>query len=220
MKKTRLALTARIFATALTPASLVLLAVVAAPSVSPASAANAGTNSIAVGNFSVSYPDGWSTLQSGRLTIILNVPANQQGALGNQFVYTPQVSISTEERLDSADALKQLDELAAGAGPSLVRLTVGGWPAVQWRKTVPWPHAQRQAPAPGSALLINTVIAAGSQLIRLYGSLPSDAPSAIADTIVAIETSVSFSSGSIGPRGTPVSYLVNRSSRLARTLIQ
>src|SRR6266496_564807 len=220
MKKTLLALATGIFPTALIPTSLVLLAVVTAPFVCPVRPADAGPNSIAISNFSVSYPDGWSTLQSGSLTIILNVPASQQAALGNQFVFTPQVSVSTEQRLDSRDALKQLDELAAGAGPSLVRLTVGGWPAVQWRKTVPWPHARRQAPPPGSALLINTVIAAGSQLIRLYGSLPSDAPSAIADAIAAIETSVSFPSGSIGTAGTPVSTLVNRSNGLARTLIQ
>jgi len=44
---------------------------------------------VAIGNLSVSYPDGWSTLQSGRLTMVLDVPADT-GALGDQFVFTPQ----------------------------------------------------------------------------------------------------------------------------------
>ena len=159
------------------------------------------TNRVAISNFNVSYPDGWSTIRSGRLTVIIAVPADQQATLGTQFVFTPQVSISTEQRLDNADALAQLDDVVVGAGPSLTKLTVGGWPAVQWRNTVPWPHARGQSPAPGSALAINTVIAAGSQLIRLYGSLPSDAPSDLVDTITAIETSVTFAPRSSAPAG-------------------
>src|SRR5262249_44493619 len=196
MENTLPALATRIFGKALRPTALVLVAVVAAQ-FATARPASAGPNSIAIGNFSVTYPDGWSTLQSGSQTVIINVPADQQGALGNQFLFTPQVSVSTEQRLDNGDALRQLHEIVTGGDPSAVRLTVGGWPAVQWRRTGPWPQA-RGGPAPvGSALVINTAIAAGSQLIRLYGSLPSDAPSWIADTIVAIETSVTFSSGSI-----------------------
>lgn len=151
------------------------------------------TNSIVVGNFTVSYPDGWSTLQSGRLTMIIDVPADQQDSLGDRFLFTPQVTVSTEQRLDDKDAQQQLDEIAAGGGQAATKLTVAGFPAVQWRKTVPWPKAEGQRPIAGKALAINTAVAAGSQLIRLYASMPSDGPAAIADTIAAIETSVSFS---------------------------
>ncbi len=167
-----------------------------APVVAPAFAATAaGVNSVAIGNFSVYFPDGWSTIQSGRLTVIIKVPADQQAALGDQFLYTPQVSISTEQRLDDGDALKQLDEIAAGASAAIAKLTIDGSPAIQWRRTVPWPQRGAQPSSTGkSALTINTAIAAGNQLIRLYGSLPADAPSATADAIVAIETSVAFSS--------------------------
>ena len=95
--------------------------------VAPVRAANPPwTNTVAISNFSVSYPDGWSTIQSGRVTVIVNVPADQQATLGGRFVFTPQVSISTEQRLDNADALEQLDEIVAGAGPTLTKLTVGG----------------------------------------------------------------------------------------------
>jgi hypothetical protein len=167
-----------------------------APLVSPAYAATPiGTNSVVIGNFSVYFADGWSTLQSGRLTMIVNVPADRQTALGDQFVFTPQVSISTEQRLDDGDALKELEEIAAGAGAAVTRLTVDGSPAVQWRKTVPWPQrGARAASTAKSALTINTAIAAGSQLIRLYGSLPADAPAETAAAIIAIESSVTFSS--------------------------
>ena len=189
--------------------------------VAPVRAANPPwTNTVAISNFSVSYPDGWSTIQSGRVTVIVNVPADQQATLGGRFVFTPQVSISTEQRLDNADALEQLDEIVAGAGPTLTKLTVGGWPAVQWRNTVPWPHAHGQSPVPGSALAINTAIAAGGQLIRLYGSLPSDAPSEIADTISAIETSVMFSPRSSGPAANHASALVRWAWSWAQPVIQ
>ncbi len=68
------------FATAFLGAAYTL-----APLVSPALAANvAAANSVAIGNFTVYFPDGWSTIQSGRLTTIVNVPAAQQAALGNQ----------------------------------------------------------------------------------------------------------------------------------------
>jgi hypothetical protein len=221
MKKTLLALALAIFAAPLPLAPLVLPDALTEPFVSAACAASPpGTNRVAIGNFSVAYPDGWSTIQSGSLTMILNVPAGQQAAPGNQFVFTPQVSISTEQRLDHSDALKQLDEIAAGAGASLTRLTVGGAPAVQWRKTVPWPQARGQVPVSGSALTINTAIAAGSQLIRLYGSLPSDASPAIADTIVAIETSVTFSPGASGPAGKHPSALVSWGRGLARVVME
>jgi hypothetical protein len=189
--------------------ALAVLVSVSALFVPPVLAANPPlSNSVDINNFSVSYPDGWSTIRSGRVTVIVGVPADQQATLGGKFVFTPQVSVSTEQRLDHADALAQLDDIVAGAGPTLTKLTVGGWPAIQWRNTVPWPHARGQAPAPGSALAINTVIAAGNQLIRLYGSLPSDAPSDIADTISAIETSVTFSPRSSGSADNDVSALV------------
>jgi hypothetical protein len=143
MRKAFLALAPVICAAARTPALGALLAALTAVFVSPAGAADPTefTNSVAIGNFSVSYPDGWSTLKSGRLTMILNVPPDQQATLGDQFVFTPEVSISTEQRLDDSDTLQQLDEIAAGAGASVTRLTVGGWPAIQWRKTVPWTGA-------------------------------------------------------------------------------
>ena len=200
--------------------ALVVLVSVSALFVSPVRAANPPlSNSVAINNFSVSYPDGWSTIRNGGVTVIVGVPADQQATLGGKFVFTPQVSVSTEERLDHADALAQLDEIVAGAGPTLTKLTVGGWPAVQWRNTVPWPHARGQVPALGSALAINTVIAAGNQLIRLYGSLPADAPSDIADTIAAIETSVTFSPRSSGSADNEVSALVRSAWRWAQALI-
>src|SRR5262245_16524668 len=127
MKKIVLALATLMFM-ALTPGPFALLPPLPPLFASPAWAASppALTNSVAIGSFSVSYPDGWSSLQSGQLTVILNVPADQQATLGAQFIFTPQVSISTEQRLDGGDALRQLDEIAAGVGPSLTRLTIGG----------------------------------------------------------------------------------------------
>ena len=125
--------------------SVPFVASVATLHASAANAANpAGSNSVAIGNFNVYYPDGWSTLQSGRLVVILNVSPDQQAALGDRYVFTPQVNISTEQRLDNNDALKQLDEIATGAGASVTRLTIDGSPAIQWRNTKPWPQVRGQ----------------------------------------------------------------------------
>jgi hypothetical protein len=188
------------------------------PSATAASPPN--VNSIAIGNFSVYYPDGWSTLQSGRLTVILNVPADQQAALGDRYVFTPQVTVSTEQRLDHNDALEQLDEIAAGAPGPVTKLTVDGSPAIQWRATRPWPQARGQSPVPGSALVVNTVIAAGSELIRLFGSLPSDASPAVADAIGGIETSVRFSSLDLAPKKSNTSDSAPLASLAPRALMQ
>jgi len=119
MNKAVLALATLMFSSAFALAPLVLPGSLPALFASPAWAAPpALTHSVAIDGFSVSYPDGWSTLRSGQLTMILNVPADQQATLGPQFIFTPQVSISTEQRLDDSDALRQLDEIAAGGGPS------------------------------------------------------------------------------------------------------
>ena len=78
--------------------SVPFVASVATLHASAANAANpAGSNSVAIGNFNVYYPDGWSTLQSGRLVVILNVSPDQQAGLGDRYVFTPQVNISTEQ---------------------------------------------------------------------------------------------------------------------------
>ena len=64
--------------------------------------------------------------------------------------------------LDNGDALKQLDEIAAGAGASVTKLTIDGSPAIQWRKAMPWPQRGAQASSTAnSGLTINTAIAAG-----------------------------------------------------------
>jgi hypothetical protein len=176
-----------------------LFAVPGVPGAFVANAAVPLANSIAVENFTVRYPDGWSTVRSGRVTMILAAPAAAQDSLGDQFVYTPQVSVSVEQRLDAADARAQLEELAASAGAAVKRLIIDGAPAIQWQRNRPWPRTgKQQSAAGGEALTINTAIAAGSQLIRLYGSLPATAPPAAVDAMIAIETSVSFTSLRLG----------------------
>ncbi len=195
--------------------SAVLLTVVATLLALPARAdAPALTNSVAIGNFTVSYPAGWSTLQSGRLTLILDVAADQQAALGNRFVFTPQVNVSTEQRIDHNDALQRLNDIAAETNDPVTHLTIAGYPAIQRRHMAPWPIPGGATPAPGQALTITTAIAAGNELIRLDGSLPSDSPAALADTIAAIETSVAFPSGASSSASSSIGEL----SRMRRVL--
>ena len=57
-----------------------------------------------------------------------------------------------------------------------------------------WPQRGNQAQSTSdSALTINTAVVAGNQLIRLYGSLPADASDDTVAAVIAIETSIAFS---------------------------
>ena len=160
------------------------------PGAGVATAATALPNSVAIDGFTVSYPDGWSTLLSGRVTMIVEVTADKLATLtSDQLLVQPQVRVSTEARVDHNDAMHRLGEVAGESSDTVTHLTIGGWPAIQRRHSASWPIPGSSSPANGQALTIVTAIAAGNQIIRLDGSLPSDAPLDTADLIAAMQAS-------------------------------
>ena len=174
-------------------------------------AQSAFTNSVQVEGFSVSYPDGWSSTQSNRVTIVAAVTTEKLATLtSGQLLVTPQVRVTREQRTSHDDAMQRLSDIAAETSDPVTHLTIGGWPAIQRRHIAPWPTAGDAAPTPGKALTITTAIAAGRQLIRLDGSLPSDAPPETVDRVAAIETSVSFTSGRRGAAAGSMKFWFNR----------
>jgi hypothetical protein len=121
------------------------------------------------------HPENWSeepTIFYNSRKLV-NVPKGRQGI----DMPSARIKIVTEQRLDHADALRQMQELAAGVGAEPKDfLTIGGWPALQATYT-----EKRQQPDKGprfadtEVLRVATLIAVGDMLVRIDASLPSKA---------------------------------------------
>ena len=117
-----------------------LLLVLAGHPSGPA-AQTAFPNTVQLSGFTLGFPDGWSTIRTGSTTILVNVPAGQAATLtAAQFMVTPQIHVSTEQRTDGQDAARRLTEIAAETADAVTSLTIGGWPAIQRRHLAPWPQ--------------------------------------------------------------------------------
>jgi uncharacterized repeat protein (TIGR01451 family) len=143
---------------------------------------------------SVSYPSGWSigqpTLHSW---VLLNVPSNQLESV----VPTSQVAIGYLIRVSPADAVSQLTQYANESSVAPTFLTIGGWPALQRVQLVArhQPGEGERNPFPDPQTVnITTAVAAGNLLVRLEGSLPSDANQQLQSLVLAIGQSLTFSS--------------------------
>lgn len=143
---------------------------------------------------SVRYPSGWSigqpTLHSW---VLLNVPSNQLESV----VPTSQVAIGYLIRVSNADAVSQLTQYANESSVAPTFLTIGGWPALQRVQLVArhQPGEGERNPFPDPQTVnITTAVAAGNLLVRLEGSLPSDANQQLQSLVLAIGQSLTFSS--------------------------
>ena len=200
-----------------------LLLVLAGHPSGPA-AQTAFPNTVQLSGFTLGFPDGWSTIRTGSTTILVNVPAGQAATLtAAQFMVTPQIHVSTEQRTDGQDAARRLTEIAAETADAVTSLTIGGWPAIQRRHLAPWPQLGHGSSSDGSmALTITTAVAAGDRIIRLDGSLPSDAPAELAEQVAAIERSLTPSGRSDTERGWAWNTATAQARRLwavARSLV-
>jgi hypothetical protein len=162
------------------------------------SARSSFANSVRVGDFYVGYPDGWSAGTDANITRLINVAPDKSATLDAVTLdRTAQIQITIEQRTDHADAVNRLSEIAKETSDPVRSLTIGGWPAIQRRHVGLREQPGISSPLPTRTLLtITTAIAAGNQLALLEGRMPADAPSTIADTVAAIETSVSPVKGS------------------------
>jgi len=137
------------------------------------------------------YPDGWSVApkRSENLDELINVPADQQ----DTEEATARVQIGTQIRTDHAEAIRELQDIAAEVSSPATFLAIGGWPALQRRHL-----DQRQQPSKGPqfademVLRITIAVAVGNRLVRLESSLPSDADQALIDQVEAIGQSLAF----------------------------
>lgn len=139
------------------------------------------------------YPDGWSVFPKrfSNMDELVNVPADQQETVP----VTARVKITSEPRIDHAEALGRLRQIGAGhQAPATAFLLIGGWPALQHRCI-----EQRPQPSEGPqfadkmVMRITTAIAVESLIVRLDGSLPSDADPALVAQVEAMGRSAGFS---------------------------
>ena len=113
------------------------------------------------------YPAAWKPIERGYRNATELVMEKGQG----------RVLVTSEERIDTADARRRLEEIAAEYPAAAARyLTIGGWPAVQRRYAVALERrgAPEEEPeefeAPGESTIsqrLTTAIAVGKRIVRM-----------------------------------------------------
>jgi hypothetical protein len=131
-------------------------------------------------------------------TQLINVPADQQDTVEA----SARIGIGAALRTDHAEAVRELQQIAAEASSPPMFLTIGGWPALQHRhlEQRPQPGQSSQSADEGEefrfddemVLRITTAVAAGDLLVRLEAELPSDADENLIDQVEAIGRSLVF----------------------------
>ena len=120
-------------------------------------------------NLTVKHPDNWSEEPSifYNSRKLVDVPQNAQGAAKP----SARIKIYTEQRLDHADALRQVREFAQGIGAgSKDFLLINGWPALQFSYVTTRPQPEHGPRFEDTEVLrIATLVAAGDVLVRLDG---------------------------------------------------
>jgi uncharacterized repeat protein (TIGR01451 family) len=155
----------------------------------PAAAAD---GSIVIANgITTSPPAGWSLAPRffANAQEIVNVPP---GAAPDQTTgEVANVMITTETRIDHADALHRLKEIASETQSPSTFLDVCGWPALQRRNLALKEHrGESDEHQPEMILRVTTAVAVDAVLVRLEGLVPPDATS-IADQEAAFGRSLS-----------------------------
>jgi hypothetical protein len=149
---------------------------------------------------SVRYPDGWSLGTPAQHSwVLLNVPGSELETV----VPTAQVAIGYLLRPDAASAVSQLTQYANESSTKSTFLTIDGWPALQ-RVQLVKRHQPGEGERPPFAdpqmVNITTAVAAGNLVVRLEGSLPSNANQQLQSLVLAIGQSLTFSSPGGGPQ--------------------
>jgi hypothetical protein len=122
----------------------------------------------------LSFPAGWSAAPEGRNTLKLRGP--ERGVKRN-VDETTEISIWLESRLDHADAVARLRDIAAQFDGEVRYREIGGWPALErsFEALLPQKVARgRQLPEEIFILHASTAIAAGSQVVRIEAKIPSN----------------------------------------------
>ncbi|HQR35773.1 MAG TPA: choice-of-anchor D domain-containing protein [Blastocatellia bacterium] len=137
------------------------------------------------------YPADWTVAphRLGGLTELISVSVGKQKE-ATQLI--AKIKITTENRLDHADAVQRLQDIRQGHGAKVSDFTmIGGWPAVQFSRREERPQPDRGPKfADPMMVRVTTAIAVGKLLLRIEGSLPSDANQELISQVEAISRSL------------------------------
>ncbi len=107
---------------------------------------------------------------------------------GTRAPFAAKILLTTETRLDHADAVERLKQIAQEYPAPATFLVVGGWPAVQRSVRVLKQERGEDGSDPNGppmVIRVTTAIAAGSTLVRVEGVLPDGAPADVLEQVFA-----------------------------------
>ena len=133
-------------------------------------------------NVTVAVPVGWSVaprFATNTLDLVALPPDRlsefqvpQADGLGVIQPWTPRITVSKEVRIDHAQAVARLGEIASEVSTPATFTTIGGWPALERTHRGFLPRRGRTVPGQadgGQALLTTTAIAMDNVVIRYEG---------------------------------------------------
>ena len=137
------------------------------------------------------YATSWTRVKStyANATELRYAPAGSV----DSAPFAAKILLTTETRLDHADAVDRLRQIAQEESAPASFLVIGGWPALQ--RSVVAPKQTRGEDEPGLngpplVTRVTTAIAAGSTLVRIEGTLPGDVSAAVIEQVLATGRSV------------------------------
>jgi len=154
--------------------------------------------SIEAKGMTLRYAEGWTlsraeTRPHGTAARSDNRNRNEASAAAVPPAGRARMQINTEPRLDHADALHRLREIAAEYDGSISYLNIGGWPALQRRYSVPLARRGEAADEPiEMATRVTTAIAADDRVIRIETFFPPGANKEVVEEVEAIGRTASF----------------------------
>src|SRR5688500_1903610 len=139
-------------------------------------------------SLSVRYPADWTVGPARYVNAheLWFVPAQGKAA---------RIMITSERRLDHADAVNRLLEIASEEPATSTMLEIGGWPALQRRQLSLKPkrgHVVDLVKGEEKILRMTTAIAAGDRIVRLEASVPPDREKDLAPIVESIGRSATF----------------------------
>ncbi len=140
----------------------------------------------------VQVPANWSRagdFYSNQIRLV-----NRPERAASSLPVTSVVKIFSETRADHADAVARLQIIARGMqAPESAFMEIGGWPAFQHGRVEERPKPSKATGVVDTEMyLLTTVIAAGNQVIRMTGILPSRANDVLIDEARLIGRQMAF----------------------------
>ena len=116
----------------------------------------------------LTHPGEWTALRQANVTTLIRAREDAFRRMNPEGrAEIPQMTVSTDERDDHADAVRRLAEIAAERDVAPTWLEIGGWPALQRRFLTQRPQAGEESSHTEMVMQITTAVAVGDELLRM-----------------------------------------------------